>query len=148
MALTRSNSSLFPGFTNFFDDFLNTELGHWRNQNFSSTNTTLPAVNIKEDDDQFTVEMAAPGMAKGDFKINLDNHLLTITSERKAENKEENEKYSRREFAYHSFRRSFTLPESADSEKIQAKYENGVLEVQIPKKEEAKPQPPKQIEIS
>ena len=87
-------------------------------------------------------------MEKADFKINLENNVLTISSEKQEEQKEEQDKYTRREFAYRAFQRSFTLPDSADSEKIEAKYENGVLQVNIPKKEEAKPQPPKLIEIS
>lgn len=149
MALVKYDSNrMFPAISSLFDDFFNTEFGHWRNNNFSASNTTLPAVNIKEDNDGFTVEMAAPGMEKADFKINLNNNLLTISSEKQEEHKEEQDKYTRREFAYRSFQRSFTLPDSADSEKINAKYENGVLLVSIPKKKEAKPQPPKQIEIS
>jgi HSP20 family protein len=149
MALVKYEPSrLFPAFSSLFDDFFNTELGNWRHNNFSSTNTTLPAVNIKEDGEGFTVEMAAPGMEKSDFKINLDNNVLTISSAKQEEKKEEQEKYTRREFAYYSFQRSFTLPESANSEKIEAKYENGVLSVSIPKKEEAKTQPARQIEIS
>ncbi len=149
MALVKYEPSrLFPAFSSLFDDFFNTELGNWRHNNFSSTNTTLPAVNIKEDGEGFTVEMAAPGMEKSDFKINLDNNVLTISSVKQEEKKEEQEKYTRREFAYYSFQRSFTLPESANSEKIEATYENGVLSISIPKKEEAKTQPARQIEIS
>ena len=75
MALVKTN---FPLFGNLFDDFFGTELADWRNQNYSATNTTLPKVNIKEDENGFVVEMAAPGMKKGDFKINVDNSLLTI----------------------------------------------------------------------
>lgn len=149
MAIVKYDSNrAFPAFSSLFDDFFNTEFGNWRHNNFSATNTTLPAVNIKEDNDGFSVEMAAPGMEKADFKINLENNVLTISSEKQEEQKEEQDKYTRREFAYRAFQRSFTLPDSADSEKIEAKYENGVLHVNIPKKEEAKPQPPKLIEIS
>lgn len=93
--------------------------------------------------------MAAPGMKKGDFKINVDNSLLTISSQKQEEQKEgEGEKYTRREFAYQAFTRSFTLPNSADADKISASYNDGILTVTIPKKEEAKPKPPKSIEIS
>lgn len=146
--VTFNRDRMFPTFGSLMDDFFNTELGHWRTNNFSATNTTLPAVNIREDADGFTVEMAAPGMEKADFKVNLEHNLLTIASERKEEHEEEDQKYSRREFAYRSFQRAFTLPDSADSEKIEASYENGVLMVRIPKKEEAKPLPPRQIEIA
>ncbi|WP_312763562.1 Hsp20/alpha crystallin family protein [Epilithonimonas sp.] len=146
MALVKTN---YPLFGNLFDDFFGTELADWRNQNYSATNTTLPKVNIKEDENGFVVEMAAPGMKKGDFKINVDNSLLTISSQKQEEQKEgDGEKYTRREFAYHAFTRSFTLPNSADADKVSASYNDGILTVTIPKKEEAKPKPPKSIEIS
>ena len=146
MALVKTN---YPLFGNLFDDFFGTELADWRNQNYSATNTTLPKVNIKEDENGFVVEMAAPGMKKGDFKINVDNSLLTISSQKQEEQKEgEGKKYTRREFAYQAFTRSFTLPNSADADKISASYNDGILTVTIPKKEEAKPKPPKSIEIS
>jgi HSP20 family protein len=124
-------------------------LSDWSSRHFSDTNTTLPAVNIKENADAFMVEMAAPGMAKEDFKIELNNDLLTISSEKKNEKEtKEGETYTRREYSYQSFSRSFTLPNTVDGEKISAKYENGVLSIEIPKKEEAKPKPAKQISIS
>lgn len=148
MALVRRNPDLFPSASNLFDEFFNTELSDWRRKNYSDSNTTLPKVNIKEDDDGFVVEMAAPGMTKGDFNIELNQNLLTISSERKEEDEKDLEKYSRREFAYKSFCRSFTLPDSANGEKISAKYENGILVLTIPKKEEAKPKPPRSIKIS
>ncbi|MEM6738070.1 MAG: Hsp20/alpha crystallin family protein [Bacteroidota bacterium] len=146
--MTLVRTSNYPSFSSLFDDFFNTEVGDWKRQNFSSTQTTLPKVNIKEDHDAFVVEMAAPGMSKGDFNIELDNNLLTISSEKQEETKNEDEKYSRKEFSYQSFQRSFTLPESADGEKISASYENGILHVGIPKKEEAKPKPAKTISIT
>ena len=94
--------------------------------------------------------MAAPGMNKDDFKVELDGNLLTIVSEKNQENEvKEGERYSRREFSYQSFQRSFQLPkEVVDADKIEAKYENGVLRLLIPKKEEAKPRPPKTIQIN
>ncbi|HCQ17474.1 Hsp20/alpha crystallin family protein [Roseivirga sp. UBA1976] len=144
MALVRTSN---PSFSSLFDDFFNTELGDWRRQNYSSTDTTLPKVNIKENDDAFMVEMAAPGMKKEDFNIQLDNNLLTISSEKKEDSKDDNFRYSRKEFAYRSFQRAFTIPESADEQKIGAVYEDGILTITIPKKEEAKPQPPKTISI-
>ncbi len=136
-------------FPTFFDRFFENDLFDWSNKNFSSTNTTIPAVNIKAGDDSFEVEMVAPGFEKSDFKIDLNNNLLTISSEKKVENElKEGEQFTKREFSYQSFSRSFTLPDTADNEKITAKYENGILSISIPKKEEAKPKPPKQIEIS
>ena len=148
MTLIKTNRDLFPSFSNLFDDYFNTELGDWRRNNFSMTNTTLPKVNILEDDNRFVVEMAAPGMKKDDFNINLDQNLLSISSEKKVDNKEKNAKYSKQEFAYQSFQRCFTLPEGADGEKISASYKNGILEVYIHKKEEAKPKPARTIAIS
>jgi HSP20 family protein len=132
-----------------FDRFFENDMFDWSNRNFSNTNTTLPAVNIKEDKDSFEVEMSAPGFEKNDFKIELNNSLLTISSEKKAENEtKEGQHFTRREFSYQSFSRSFTLPETVEGEKIAAKYENGILKVKIPKREEAKPKPVKQIEIN
>ena len=130
------------------DRFLENDLYDWSNKNFSDTNTTLPSVNIKASDNGFSVEMVAPGFKKEDFKIDLNNSLLTISSEKKiAEELKEGEQFTRREFSYQSFSRSFTLPETANVEEITAKYEDGILNVTIPKKEEAKPKPPKQIQI-
>lgn len=148
MTLVATNRNAFPSFSNLFDDYFNTELGDWRRNNFSASNTTLPKVNIKEDGDKYVVEMAAPGMKKGDFKLNLDQNVLTISAEIKEDQKEQEAKYTKREFAYQAFQRSFTLPESANGDKISASYNNGILEVAIPKKEEAKPKPPRQISIA
>lgn len=136
-------------FPSLFDDFFTRDLLDWRNLNFSNTGTTLPAVNIRENDDNYTVEMAAPGMKKEDFKINLDGNLLTISSERSEEREEnENERYSMKEFSYQSFQRSFTLPKDVvDIDNINARYSDGVLVLEIPKREEAKKKPPRQIEI-
>ncbi len=148
MTLIRTNRDLFPALNGMFDDFFNTEMNDWRQSNFSSTNTTLPKVNIRENDDGFQVEMAAPGMTKNDFNINVEQNILTISSSKEAEEKDEDSRYTKREFAYQSFQRSFTLPDTADGEKISAKYENGILEVNIPKREEAKPKPPRKITIA
>jgi len=145
MALVRF-SNQFP---TLFDRFFENDLFDWSNRNYSTTDTTLPSVNIKESVDDFEVELAAPGFEKKDFNIELNHDLLTISSEKKVENEtKEGQQFARREFSYQSFSRSFTLPNTADSEKIKAKYENGILKVSIPKREEAKPKPPKQIAIS
>jgi HSP20 family protein len=147
MSIIKRNE-FFPPF-NLFDDFFSRDLWNRAMTNSSSTNTTIPLVNIKEDNENFEVEMAAPGMDKKDFKVELDGNVLTITSEKEIQNEEKDgERYSRREFSYQSFQRSFQLPkEVVDAEKIEAKYENGVLRLVIPKKEEAKPRPPKTIQI-
>jgi HSP20 family protein len=118
------------------------------NENFSATNTTLPSVNIKEDHDQFSVELAAPGFSKSDFNIELNNNVLTISSDKKIENEtKEGENFSRKEFSYQSFSRSFSLPNTIDEEQIKAQYENGILILTLPKKDEAKPKPAIQINI-
>ena len=148
MTLIRANSNYFPSFSSLFDDFFNTELGDWRRNNFSSENSTLPKVNVKEDENGFTIEVAAPGMEKEDFNVQLNHNHLTISSEKRSENTEEAEKYTKKEFAYHSFQRSFSLPNSANGEKISAKYDKGILTLSIPKREEAKPKPVKKISIN
>ena len=132
-----------------FDDMFKTDwLGGTTNVN--SIGTSIPAVNIKETDENFQVEVAAPGKTKEDFNIELDNDVLTISSEtRKEEAKAaENGKYTRKEFSYSTFKRAFSLPDSVDSAKISASYTNGVLEIALPKKEEAKIQAKRMIEIS
>lgn len=109
---------------------------------------SVPSVNIKETDDHFNIEMAAAGMDKADFKISLDDNVLTISGEKKEEKKEENEKYTRREFSYNSFSRSFTLPENSDAEKIEANYENGMLKISLPKKVQDSTKKTKEIAIA
>jgi len=148
MSLVKRENAL-PVWSNFFNDFLNRDWFDWSNQNFSLTNTTIPAVNIKETENDFEVDVAAPGMAKEDFKIELNNNVLAISSEKQSESQaEEGQNLTRREFSYQSFSRSFTLPELVERDGITAKYDNGILRVIIPKKEEAKPKPLKQIPIS
>jgi len=106
-------------------------------------------VNVKEDNDKFQIEVAAPGMKKEDFKLKIENNVLTICSELKEEKEEKKENYSRREFSYQSFQRSFNLPQGhVQVENIAAKYNDGILTVELPKREEVKPQPPKEITIS
>jgi len=144
MLLVR-NSNQMPS---LLDRFFDGELFDWNNRNFSNTNTTLPSVNIKEDLDKFTVEVAAPGFVKSDFKLELNHNSLTISSEKNVENEtKEGEIFTKREFSYQSFTRSFTLPQVAVAERIEANYDNGILTVAIPKKEEAKPKPSRMIEI-
>ena len=109
----------------------------------------MPSVNIRETGDNFEVEVAAPGMDKKDFQITLDGNLLTISSSKQQSNEETEDRYTRREFSYQSFQRSFQLPKDVvDQENINARYENGLLSLTIPKKEEAKKQAPKMIEIA
>ena len=110
--------------------------------------STVPAVNIVETDENYRLEMAAPGLKKEDFKISVENDLLTVSTEKKTESTEKNEKFTRKEFSYSSFLRSFTLPEVVDMDKINANYENGIMTLLLPKKEEAKPKSPREIKIS
>jgi len=120
----------------------------WSTTNFSETNTTLPAVNIKETENEFIVDVAVPGMEKKDFKIDLDNDVLTISSEKTVNNEESKENYTRKEYSYRSFKRSFTLPQGiVNRDKIEAVYKSGELKITIPKLEEAKPKPIKLIEV-
>ena len=146
MSIIRKNE-LFP---NVFDDLFTRDLWNWGLTNNSSTNTTVPAVNIRETADNYDVEVAAPGMTKDDFKVELDGNTLVISSEKKDEREQkEGERYTRQEFSYQSFQRSFQLHKDVvDIDKIEAKYENGVLHLMIPKKEEVKQKPPRMIQIS
>ena len=137
-------STGIPVLPTILDDFFR----DWSSTNFSDTNTSLPAVNIKEDDNSFTVEVAVPGMEKKDFHIDLEDNILTISSEKTVEEKEEKDNYTRKEYSYQSFKRSFTLPKNVvDSDKIAAQYKNGELIIAIPKREEAKPKPARLIEV-
>ena len=145
MLLVR-NSNQAPS---LFDRFFDGEMFDWNNRNFSNTNTTLPSVNIKDTAEAFTVEVAAPGFDKSDFKIELNRNVLTVSSEKEVKNEtKEGEVFTKREFSYQSFTRSFTLPQIADGEKIEANYDKGILSVIIPKREEAKPKPARMIEIN
>lgn len=143
--LKRNEATWLPS---VFDDVFKTDwLGGTTNEN--RIGSSIPAVNIQENEESFLVEVAAPGKSKKDFKVELDNEILTISSEEKQE-KEANEnygKYTRKEFSYNSFKRAFSLPDTVDSEKISASYKNGVLEISLPKREEAKVQPKRMIEI-
>jgi HSP20 family protein len=150
MIPVKRNGNVLNTLPGIFDDFFAKDLFDWNNANFSMQGTSLPAVNVKETADSFEVEMAAPGMKKEDFKVELNNNVLTISSEKQNEHEEkEGEKYTRKEFSYQSFQRSFTLAkEAVDADNIQAKYDNGVLRLLIPKREEVKQKPSRLINIS
>ena len=145
MKLMKRNELYFPS---IWEDLFDRDWVSARN--LTQSGVSVPAVNIKETDNGFDVEMAVPGMKKEDFKVDLDHNLLTISAEEKSEksDKDADGKYTRREFNYRSFKRVFTLPETADGDKIHASYQDGVLAINIPKKEEAKPKPVKMIEIA
>jgi HSP20 family protein len=130
----------------FFDDFVGRDYlpGVFSGDHYKS----LPAVNIAENDDSYVIEVAAPGLEKKDFSVSLENDCLTISSEKENKSEESNERYTRKEFMYHSFRRSFTLPDTVNSDKIKASHKNGILYVTVPKKDEAVVKPARQIEVA
>ncbi len=145
MTLIRYNNR-FPA---FFDDFLTKDVEKWFDGN-NGFNTSLPAVNVKESEEGYEVEVAAPGMSKEDFKVEVEHDVLTISSEKEQKNEEKEEgKYTKREFSYQSFQRSFRLPEGqVDGDKIKARYENGILHLSLPKREEVKPKPARLIKVA
>ncbi|MCF6169689.1 MAG: Hsp20/alpha crystallin family protein [Bacteroidales bacterium] len=144
MKLVKRNADL--GLPTLWEDLFNNDVFNF--PSFVARGTTVPAVNISETDNDYTVEMAVPGMKKSDFNINLDHNSLTISSQQQVEKEEKAKNFTKKEFSYRSFERSFTLPETVDQEKISAKYTDGVLKVVLPKKEEAKAQPAKMIKVS
>lgn len=107
------------------------------NSNIWGTAMNIPAVNITEHKDAYEVSLAVPGMKKDDFKIDVAGNMLTISSEKEETKEEEDKKFTRKEYNYSSFSRSFTLPEEINREKINAKYDNGILKISLPRKEEA-----------
>lgn len=128
----KKNNALMPGFNDVLDSIFNDTF-------FSDRMVTrVPAANISETADHYLVEMAAPGLKKEDFQLNLERNLLSISVEKRNEDREERGNFTKREYSYSSFVRSFTLPESADENGIQATYNDGILAILIPKREEAK----------
>ena len=131
---------------NFVEEFFNREMPYSYNRNWATIST--PAVNIVEGKDEFRIEVAAPGLNKEDFKINLENDQLTISANKEVKKEENEETYTRREFSYSSFSRSFTLPETVENDKIKASHQDGVLTILVPKKDEAKPKPAREIAVA
>ena len=141
MNLIRKQNPFFPSLV---DELFNQE----RRVRTSSISSTTPAVNIIEKDIQFMIELAAPGKKKEDFEIEIEDGILSISSSNKEDNTSEKETFTRQEFSYNSFRRSFTIPDSVDVSSIEATYNEGVLLIKLLKLEEALPQPKKLITIS
>ena len=138
MTHVKFNRKPFEGNFNSFVDDLFTELPVlFKNEFNQAVRKDFVPVNVKETEKSYQLEIVAPGFEKNDFKINLDQSLLTISGEKKNEVKE-NEKQIRREYNYHSFKRSFTIDEKIDATNIDANYVNGVLTLNLPKKEEVK----------
>lgn len=146
--LVKRNSNRSNIMPSIWDNFFDRDLFDW-GSNFANSGNSLPAVNIKETPENFLVEMAAPGMEKKDFKIELDGSALTISSEKQNESEEKDgENYNRKEFSFQSFYRTFHLPKDVvNADKIKAKYENGLLRLEIPKRDEAKQKPVRLIDI-
>src|SRR6187200_927062 len=136
MSIIKRNAPQLHNLPSFFNDFVTKDLWNWDVENNSSTGTTIPGVNIRENDESFVVEMAAPGMNKEDFRIELNGNNLIISSEKNMDQEtKEGERYTRKEFSYQSFSRAFTLAKDVvDADKIAAKYQNGLLQLVIPKK--------------
>lgn len=135
---------LFPTFDALWDDFFNKDLYN----RGVELGTRIPAVNVSETDTSYHVEVAIPGYKKEDFNIDIDNNILTISSEQKNEKEEfDGKKATRREFSYSSFQRSFQIPENVKEESIAASYTDGILKLDLPKTEPAKVKDKKKIEI-
>jgi HSP20 family protein len=128
----QKNYNVNPFFNDVFDTILNDKFLGGRQV------AQVPAVNIAETENEFHIELAVPGLKKEDFKINLEKNVLSVSAEKKEENVEEGKKFSKREYNYASFSRSFTLPESVDHSKIGAEYVDGILRLNVAKREEAK----------
>ncbi len=137
----------FPSLGNLLNDIWSDELPTVFRSNFNE-GMTLPKVNIKENTEGFEVEVAVPGFKKDNFNISVENEQLMISAEVEENAEEKNEEFTRREFGYASFQRTFVLPESVDGDKIKANYSDGILSVHLPKKEEAKPKPARTIKVS
>lgn len=127
-----ATKSLMPGFNDVFDSIFNDTFFADR------VVSRVPSVNISESAESYHIEMASPGLKKEDFKINVDQYVMTVSVEKQQENTMEDRTYNRREYSYNSFVRSFNLPELADTSRIEAAYEDGVLKIDVAKKEEAK----------
>lgn len=143
--LVKSNG--FTPATDFFDDFLTKDFFDWTRKP-ARLASTMPPVNIAETNDEYVIELAAPGKQKADFKVELDQEVLEISVPHEDKAQDENLSYSLREFNYGHFHRSFNLPNTVNTEKIEASYRDGILRVVVPKKDEAKKKPARSIKIS
>ncbi len=141
---SRKPATITNSFDSMFNEFFNRDFPvSFQNGNIQKS----PAVNIAESDNAYRIEVAAPGLAKEDFEIKVENELLSISAKKEVKEETKDENYTRREFSYFEFKRNFHLPETIDTNSIKASYENGVLNVVLEKKPEARPLPPRVIEI-
>jgi HSP20 family protein len=141
--------SLAPSFDLLVDDFFNRDLLGYNDRNFPAIGSRIPSANIEETPKSFKIELAAPGLRKEDFNVELKNNILTIASEKEesSEEKDEEGRIRRKEFNFSSFQRSFTLPETANEEKIEATYKDGILHLEVAKKHTDSPKSAKKIDI-
>lgn len=130
--------AMFPGFGHAFDNFLKMDYNY---------GDSTPSVNVTENEQDYNLEYLVPGFKKEEIKVALEQNVLTVKAEKKTESSEEQKRYTRKEFSYSSFKRSFTLPDNIDVEKMVAKHEHGILNITIPKKIEVKQDTSKEIEI-
>lgn len=143
MTLIRRFNNQYPDISNVFDDFFGGSA-------LSSAQGTrsVPSINVKETEDEYNIEVAAPGLKKENFKVEVHNNVLTLSYEDEESQEQEEKGYTRREFSYSSFRRSFSIPRNeVDDSKIDAAYKDGVLMVKLHKREEVKPKPARMISI-
>jgi HSP20 family protein len=145
----KQNGDLMPSLTSDFfgNRFFDTDLLSFE-KDFFDGGIKVPLANVAETSKEFKVELSAPGFKKEDFKVEIEDDALVISAEREEENEDEKKDYKRREFSYSSFSRSFQLPENISEDKINAKYDNGMLRIVIPKKEESSPKSKKAIKVS
>ena len=142
-SLTRSGERM----PSVFDDFFKPWNEWFDNGNLFGRTMKVPAVNITEHKNEYLVSLAAPGLKKEDFRIDVEGNMITISSEKKDTIEEKDEKFTRKEYSYSSFSRSFTLPDEVNMEKIEAMYEDGVLKISLPRREEAKKPESKHIAV-
>jgi len=145
MTLVRRFNNQMPNLNNLLDDFFGKDL--YLSSDVEGRNTT-PSINVKETENEYFIEVAAPGLQKENFNIEIENNVLTISYDQKEEKEEKEKGFIRREFYYNSFRRSFSVPKNeVDDSKIEATYNNGILNIALHKRVEAKPKPARMIEI-
>ena len=140
--LARINRNYSPV---YWDDFFNDRV--FNSFNGAKSHRKSPAVNIVEEDKEFRIEVALPGLARKDFHIEVEQDVLTLSSAEQEQKEEKQENYTRREFGYNGFKRSFQLPDTIDQDRIQAKYKDGMLTIMLVKKEEVLQKAPRQIEV-
>lgn len=148
MKLIKRNNGDFPTLPTLMSELLDVDRFFGTDWNFNNLFSRVPAVNITENGNEFKIGVAIPGLKKEDVKIAVDNGILTISAEKEEQKEEKDERFTRKEFSYNSFSRSFSLPEAVKEEDIKAKFEDGMLKLTLPKKEEAKKKAKKEIKVS